>query len=145
MFRGQRELWKTILVCQLNVIHRPPVCAGMSALNIGQARISVDQRSFDLKYRVIRDLMPMDNVDDLEMGIFYRTYPLQFCSDWLTIVFARIWKAGRMVKNAIVLTFAHIKRFAVPRIDQSIDIVAQLLADLFGEPIDARHRAPLMV
>ncbi|MNL61436.1 hypothetical protein D3C87_1853560 [compost metagenome] len=54
------------------MVHRAAVAAGMPALNVGEAWIGVDQRSFDLEYGCLWYLVTMNDVQHIKTGVFYR-------------------------------------------------------------------------
>lgn len=121
-------------------VHRPSRVRGGAARFIRETRVSVDKGALDLEGCLLVHTVTMNHVIDVESSRANLTDPLQLVAHFIAFEISLL---SDVSEHTVATPFAYIERFAVPRIDQAVDVSLELLLDLWRKGVCARHRRPL--
>ncbi len=111
-------------------VHGPILGTAGSSDDIGEARVCVHQGSLDLERRRLIHTVAMNDVGNFKPGETDLPDSLEFVVD---LVILKALFAADVREDAIALPFFHVERFAVPRVDEPVDVRLELLRHLRRE------------
>lgn len=121
-FVPEYSLLRLVAFDDLIRMHQSPVIGFPTAYRIRSLRVSVYQRSLDLECSPLIQAMPMNYVGHLETSKPDVPDALKFIGECVRIA---PQLTLHMSENAIPGSFANVEGFAVPRIDQSVDVILE--------------------
>ena len=106
---------------------------------VSEPRIGIDDSSFDLKYRLVRYLMPMNDMKHLEPFVANVTNSIQF--GIYLIFFIRLDSRRSVIEDTISFALTDIESFSISGVNKAINVVTNLFTDLVSK---AHHRGIML-
>src|SRR4051794_11129358 len=123
-------------------MHCAEVARAISGGDVREPRISIHERSLDLKRCGTVHPVPMNHMSGLEASETDIANPPQLVIEFVAV---EILLAADMGEHTVTLTLPDVERLAVSRIDEPVDVRLESLRNAGRERVRTRHRSGLII